>query len=406
MRRNHASPVAHRPGSAGEILDILRDGRARTRRDLALLTGQARTTVAQRLGVLMEAGLVRPTDEAAATGGRPSAAFEFSHDSRLVLAVDLGANHATYGIADLNGDVLASRTDAVRIDDGPQAVMSLVFERLDQLLADPRAAGREVLAAGVGLPGPVDQHTGRPTSPPIMPGWDGYDLRSVLSRRYGCPVFVDNDANVLAIGERAVSWPHVDDLMFVKVATGIGAGVISGGRLLHGAQGAAGDLGHVHCQAAGERPCRCGNRGCLEALAGGMSIAATLTEQGVPAGSPSDLVALVRSGNLETVHALREAGRALGEVLATCTALFNPRVIVIGGEIVEVGEPLLAGVRESVYSRALPLASRDLRVVVTTSGPLGGVLGAARMALDAVFAPGFLERMADRDPAAVDRTSA
>lgn len=401
-----AGPVAHRPGSAGEILQILRDGRARTRRDLAALTGQARTTVAQRLTLLADAGLVREAEESAATGGRPSAAFAFNGDGRIVLAVDLGANHATYGVANLYGEILASTTDSVRIGDGPETVMRLVFSRLERLLATPGIAGREVLAAGVGLPGPVDQHTGRPTSPPIMPGWDGYDVRQALASRHHCPVFVDNDANVLALGERAVAWPDVTDLMFVKVATGIGAGIISGGRLLHGAQGAAGDLGHVFCRAAGDRPCRCGNRGCLESLAGGMSIAATLTEQGVPAGSPSDIVALVRAGNLETVHALRDAGRALGDVLATCTALFNPRVIVIGGEIVDVGEPLLAGVRESVYSRALPLASRDLRVVVARSGALGGVIGAARMALDGVFSADFLEQTLDREPAAVDLTSA
>jgi predicted NBD/HSP70 family sugar kinase len=403
---NVAGPEAHRPGSAGEILQILRDGKARTRRDLAGLTGQARTTVAQRLSVLTDVGLVREAEETAATGGRPSAAFAFDAEGKVVLAIDLGANHATYGVADLRGEILASATDMVRIGDGPKVVMELVLTRLEELLATPGIAKRDVLAIGVGLPGPVDQHTGRPTSPPIMPGWDGYDIRTVLADRYCCPVFVDNDANVLALGERAVAWPDVADLMFVKVATGVGAGIISGEHLLHGAQGAAGDLGHVYSKAANDRPCRCGNRGCLESLAGGMSIAARLTEQGVPADSPSDIVSLVRAGNLETVLALREAGRALGEVLATCTALFNPRVIVIGGEIVEVGEPLLAGVRESIYSRALPLASRDLRVVVAKSGALGGVIGAARMALDSVFSAQFLDQVLDKEPAEVGLTSA
>lgn len=389
----------HQPGSAGEILQILRDGTPRTKRELALLTGQARTTVSQRLSVLAAAGLVREADETAATGGRPSAAFTFRGDD-VVLGVDLGANHATYGVATLTGEILEHATDVVAISEGPDLVMRLVVDRLGELLARPGVAGRRVLALGIGVPGPVDQDTGRPISPPIMPGWDGYDLREELSRRYGCPVFVDNDANVLAIGERAVVWPDVGDLVFVKIATGIGAGIISGGRLLHGSEGAAGDLGHVHSAAAGDRPCRCGNRGCLESLAGGLSIAATLTDQGVPASSPRDVVELVRQGNIESVQALREAGRALGDVLATCTALLNPRVVVIGGEIVEVGEPLLAGVRESVYSRALPLASRNLQVAVARSGPLGGVVGAARMAVDGVFSPAHLDTTLDRVPAA------
>ena len=390
----------HLPGSAGELLQILRDGRPHTKRDLSLITGQARTTVASRLSVLAAAGLVREAGEAAATGGRPSAAFEFAADNRVVLAVDLGANHATYAITDLFGEVLAHATDAVRIGDGPAAVMGLVFRRLAELRATSDAGARAVLAVGVGVPGPVEQHSGRPTSPPIMPGWDGYDIRQAVAERFGCPVFVDNDANVLALGERAVAWPDIDDLIFVKVATGIGAGIVSGGRLLHGAEGAAGDLGHVYSAAAEGRPCRCGNRGCLESLAGGMSIAATLTDAGVPASSPSDIVDLVKNGNLDSIRALRDAGRALGDVLATCTALLNPRVIVIGGEIVEAGEPLLAGVRESVYSRALPLASRNLRVAVAQSGPLGGVIGAARMAIDAVFSPEFLDVALEPQPSA------
>lgn len=388
----------HHPGSAGEILEILRDGTPRTRRELALLTGQARTTVSQRLAVLAGAGLVRETDETAATGGRPSAAYAFRGDDLLVLAVDLGAHHATYALTDLFGEVLEHTTDAIAISDGPDVVMALVLDRLEELRSRPGMGTRRVLAVGIGLPGPVDQDTGRPTSPPIMPGWDGYDVRRALGERYGCPVFVDNDANVLALGERAVAWPGVDDLVFVKVATGIGAGIVSGGRLLHGAEGAAGDLGHVYSAAADGRPCRCGNRGCLESIAGGLSIAATLTERGVPAASPRDIVDLVRAGNIDSVQALRQAGRALGDVLATCTALLNPRVIVLGGEIVEVGEPLLAGVRESVYARALPLASRDLRVAVAQSGELGGVVGAARLAIDAIFSPEHLDAALDRTP--------
>lgn len=391
---------SYQPGSAGEILGILRDGVPRTKRELALLTGQARTTVSQRLALLAAARLVGETDETAATGGRPSATWAFRGHELAVLAVDLGANHATYAVTDMFGEVLAHATDGIAIGDGPAVVMGLVLRRLDELLARPEVAGRDVLAVGIGLPGPVDQESGRPTSPPIMPGWDGYDVRHALSERYRCPVLVDNDANVLALGERAVAWPDVDDLVYVKVATGIGAGIISGGRLLHGAEGAAGDLGHVHSAAARDRPCRCGNRGCLEAVAGGLSIAATLDERGVPARTPRDIVEHVRAGNLESVQALRQAGRALGDVLATCTALLNPRVIVIGGEIVEAGEPLLAGVRESVYTRALPLASRDLRVAVARSGALGGVVGAAHLAIDAVLSPEHLDVALAREPAA------
>jgi len=375
----------------GQMLGILRDGLPRTRSELAELTGQSRSAVAARLAVLVDAGLVRRTAQTAATGGRPSAAFTFNGPGQHALAVDLGANHATYAVADLAGTVLAHRSDQVPIADGPNVVMPLVQRRLTDLLAELGIDEHTVRTVGIGLPGPVDQHTGLPTSPPIMPGWDGYDVRRTLGERFGCPVFVDNDANLLALGERTLSFPDTAALIFVKVATGIGAGIISGGRLLHGVDGAAGDLGHTFTPAAAERTCRCGNRGCLETVAGGLSIAATLSAEGVAARCPLDIVDLVRAGNLQAVQALREAGRALGEVLATCTALFNPSVIVIGGEIVTAGEPLLAGVRESVYSRALPLAARRLRVRVADSGALGGVHGALRLATDGLLAPPHLD---------------
>ncbi|GEL45437.1 sugar kinase [Cellulomonas hominis] len=381
---------AHQPGSAGEVLGLLRHGRVRTRTELAELTKQSRTTISQRLAVLVGAGLVREADRAASTGGRPSAAFAFDGAAHHVLAVDLGARHATYAVADLDGTVLATTTDPVRVADGPQVVIELVGRRLEELRAGLGLSGRAPRALGIGLPGPVDHTSGRPTSPPIMPGWDGCDVRRVLGERFGCPVFADNDANLLALGERALAYPDVDDLVYVKVATGIGAGIISGGRLLHGAAGAAGDLGHVHSPAAGDRMCRCGNRGCLEALAGGQAVAAALTAQGVPARSSADLTRLVQEGSLPTIQALRAAGRALGDVLSTCIALLNPRVLVLGGEMVAIGEPLLAGVRESVFSRALPLAGRDLRVAVARSGALGGVRGAAHLAIEGALAPAAL----------------
>ncbi len=384
--RTTRSARHHAPGSTGDVLTILRDGRPRTKRELSDLTGVARTTIAQRLSDLENAGLVREFESPRATGGRPSAAYQLDSAASVVLAVDLGASHATIAATDLLGNVLSHVTQQTCISDGPSAVMALIFDRIDLLRSDPAIERLPVRGIGIGLPGPVDQNTGRPTSPPLMVGWDGFDVHGALQARYSCPVYVDNDANILALGEQTHAWPEIQDLIFVKIATGVGTGIISGGRLLHGSQGSAGDLGHVYSPAAQDRPCRCGNRSCLESLASAASIAATLTSKGHPATSAADVVALVRSGNIESVRALREAGRALGDVLAMCTALLNPQVIVIGGEITNVGEPLLAGVRESIYARALPLASRNLKVAVARSGRLGGVIGAARMAIENVFA--------------------
>ncbi len=373
-------------GTAGGILGILRDGRPRTKTELAVLTDQARSTVGQRLDALMAAGLVAETASPASTGGRPSAAYEFQGRSQTVLVAELGARHATFAVTNLLGEVLAEVTDDdLRIDSGPRAIMPRVVDRLEQLsasLGHPRVAG-----IGVGLPGPVEHASGRPKSPPIMPGWDGYDVVGTLRDRFGAPVLVDNDANLLALGEHTLAWPDVADLIYVKVATGVGAGILVSGELVRGAEGAAGDIGHVYTPLAQDRPCRCGNTGCLEALAGGLSIAQHLTELGFPADGAPDVAALARGGNLEAIRALRESGRAIGSVLATCIALLNPRVIVLGGELALVGEALLAGVRESVYRRTLPLASQHLRVVPAKSGRLGGALGAAQLVLDSLFDP-------------------
>lgn len=370
-------------GTAGDVLGILRDGRPRTRSELAALTGQARSTIAQRIERLQAAGLVGATKVPAATGGRPSAAYEFLGDSKHVLVAELGARHATFVATNLLGEILLDRTEDIRIDAGPNQVMGHVASRLQALRDD--LGGVPIAGIGVGLPGPVEHATGRPTSPPIMPGWDGFDVVGTLRDRFDAPVFVDNDANLMALGEHALVWPTVDDLIYVKVASGVGAGILAGGELVRGAEGAAGDMGHVYTPLAENTVCRCGNTGCLEAIAGGISLAHRLNEVGHPADGAPDVAALARSGNIDAIRALRDAGRAIGSVLATCISLLNPRVIALGGELSMASEALLAGVREVVYRRTLPLASQNLRVVAARSGTLSGAVGAARLVLDALF---------------------
>jgi predicted NBD/HSP70 family sugar kinase len=200
-------------------------------------------------------------------------------------------------------------------------------------------------------------------NPPIMPGWDNFDVQGYLRDRLGVVALVDNDVNIMALGEHFTQWPMAEHMMFVKVATGIGSGLISHGRLHRGAQGAAGDLGHLQLPHGADIVCRCGNTGCLEAVASGSAIAAKLTDQGLPAKSSRDVVTLARGGSVEALHLVRQAGRDIGEVLAAAVSLFNPSVIVIGGSLAQAGEHLIAGVREVVYKRSLPLATQDLRIV-------------------------------------------
>lgn len=374
------------PG-AGEIFQILRDGQARTKAELAELTGLARSTVAVRVDALLAAGLVRPAGEAVSTGGRPPARVAFNPEAGIVLAVDLGATHATVAVADLTGRILESRTRPIEIGDGPEPLLDAILADGKDLLAAAKRSGRGLFGIGIGVPGPVEHSTGRPTNPPIMPGWDRFDIPTYVRRTFDVPVLVDNDVNILALGEQVTAWPHVADLVFVKVATGIGAGIIAGGELQRGAQGSAGDMGHVQVPHGSDRSREPDDDRDLEALASGSAIAAALRASGLESENSSDVVALVKAGNTDAIAATRQAGRDVGEVLSTVVNLLNPSVIVLGGSIARAGEHLLAGVREVVYRRSIPLATQHLTIVQTQAGERAAVLGAAIMVAREVLSP-------------------
>ncbi|WP_232828090.1 ROK family transcriptional regulator [Kribbella monticola] len=368
------------PGSAHGVLRLLLDGRPRTRAELIDLTGLARSTVTGRLEELLAAGFVVPSGEAASSGGRPPARFRFNPTARLVLAGDVGATHLTVALADLTGEIVDTITVVQTIDDGPEAVLTAFADHARALLSRTGHGTDKLAGTGIGLPGPVEHSTGRPNHPPIMPGWDSYDVVSRIAAEFPGPVLVDNDVNIMALGEHTTQYAGVEHLLFVKVATGIGAGVISGGRLHRGAQGAAGDIGHI--QAPGHTElCRCGNHGCLEAVASASAIAAQLRSTGLEPRSSLDVVELVRSGNTAATKAVRQAGREIGTVLAACVSLLNPSVIVIGGSLSQAGDCLLAGIREAIYARSLPLATTELTVAASRTGQQAAVRGAAAMVL-------------------------
>jgi predicted NBD/HSP70 family sugar kinase len=307
--------------------------------------------------------------------------------------VDIGASHVRLAVSDLTGRPLHESASDLAVAEGPDAVLGWVLEAGDALIRRSGRTVADLLAIGVGLPGPVEYSSGRPINPPIMPGWDRFDVRGTLDAHFHVPVLVDNDVNIMALGERETAWPDVDHLVFVKVATGIGSGVISGGILQRGAQGIAGDIGHVQVPRGADVPCHCGNRGCLEALASGPALAAALRGAGVGVHSNQDVVDLVKRGNLEAIQAVRQAGRDLGEVLTACVSLVNPSVIVLGGSMAQAGEQLIAGVREVVYSRSMPLATQHLQIVQSGAGPDAAVIGASMLAIHHALSPARIDAM-------------
>jgi len=358
---------------------------------LTALTGQSRSTIAARLEMLTTLGLIGPAGEANSTGGRPPAVFAFTPAVKLVLAIDQGVTHMGVAVTDLAANVLVEHYEPSDIAAGPDRVLPRIVEVGKKLIAESGRPLTDLAAVGIGLPGPVDHSTGRPINPPIMPGWDDIDVPGILGDKLNAPVLVDNDVNIMALGEHAKAYPDVDHLLFIKLATGIGAGVIMDGELRRGARGAAGDLGHVAVIGGEERLCRCGNYGCLEALASGMALVDDLGKTDLAVTDLRDVVEAVRRGDLTASGAVRDAGRQIGEVLATCVSLFNPTLIVIGGIMSEAGNHLLAGIREVVYRRSLPLATQQLRIATTEVGSRAGIYGASVMAAEQVLSVNAIE---------------
>ncbi|WP_442784690.1 ROK family protein [Arthrobacter sp. PL16] len=378
---------------ASELFQILRDGRPRTRSELAEQMGLARSTVTLRIEALMELGLVGFVNDAVSTGGRPSSRIALKAGSKVVLGVDIGASHLQVAVTDLTGHILQQSARSIEITQGPDVVLQAVVELGSKLLIDSGRVLTDLLAIGIGVPGPVEHRTGRPINPPIMPGWNGYDVPGYLQRHFHVPVLVDNDVNIMALGERNVAWPKVDNLVFVKVATGIGAGIVSSGMLQRGADGVAGDIGHIRVHGGTGVPCHCGNQDCLEAVASGPAVASKLRGLGLEASTGEDVVRLVGEGSTGAIHAVRQAGRDVGEVLSACVSLINPSVIVIGGSMALTGEQFIAGIREMVYSRTIPLATQHLQIVQSSSGPNAGVLGASMLAIHHAMSPHRIDAM-------------
>ena len=374
--------------TAGEVLALIRDGRARTRAELVRLTGLSRATVSQRVESLLGGGFVYEAGEAPSTGGRPPQTLAFNSDAGVVLVADLDVTHARLAVADLSGSLLAESTGEIDIADGPDRVISWMLEGFEALLDRVSRGSAAVRGIGIGVPGPVEYSAGRAVSPPIMPGWDGVAIPALVQKVHPVPVLVDNDVNIMALGEYWTNWrDRVDDLLFVKVGTGIGSGLVMHGRIYRGQNGAAGDMGHIRVPSAGSVVCRCGNVGCLEAVASGAALATELRAMGVDAQGVRDVAREATGGNTRAIRMIREAGRQIGEVLAGAVNLLNPGAIVLGGDVALAAAELVAGVREAVYERSTVLATNDLRVQTSELNERAGVTGAAVMIIESILLP-------------------
>jgi predicted NBD/HSP70 family sugar kinase len=321
----------------------------------------------------------------------------------------LGALHIHVGVAMLDGDILEQQHRAWDISKGPAETLEAAMAMIDDVLA--RTPDAPVWGVSVGVPGPVDFATGRPVAPPIMPGWNGFDVRRRFEQRYDAPVWVDNDVNLLALNERSLRGDERLDLIYCKVGTGIGAGLLSQGRLHRGANGAAGDIGHVRV-AGSEEPCRCGKVGCLEAVAGGWALVrdaeAAIAEGATGALArrsaegftltPEDVARAAEDGDALAISLIQHGARVVGEAIAALVNMFNPGTIVIGGAVVGAGEVFLAEVRQRVYELSLPLATRDLTILQSRDDLREPLRGGAEMVREQLFDATFPRWFADGSP--------
>ncbi|GAA4973597.1 ROK family transcriptional regulator [Actinoplanes utahensis] len=378
------------------LLQLLRDEGPISRAELADRLELTRPRLLAEVERLVAAEYVAEAGMAASRGGRRSTLVEL-HPRLHFAAVDLGASSIDVEVTNGRLETVAAYTEAADIRSGPKAIL----HRVNELLAKARVDGvyDRLDAIGVGVPGPVSFRDGVPVSPPIMPGWDRFPVRELMTREHGCPTVVDNDVNIMAIGERHGGVAHsVDDFLFIKIGTGIGCGIHLNGEVYRGTDGCAGDIGHIQVDPQGPM-CSCGNIGCLEALFSGVGLARDALAAARSGASPSlaerltagapltarDVADGAAEGDVTCIQLIREGGSRIGSVLAALVSFANPSMIVIGGGLAQLGHILLAEIRSAVYRRSLPLATGNLPVVLSELGPRAGVTGAAVLASHVAF---------------------
>jgi predicted NBD/HSP70 family sugar kinase len=371
------NPAGVSPLSA-RVLDLVASGQAVTRTDLGAALGAPASTISLAVNGLVELGLIAEEGTQGATGGRPRKVLRLGGTDEFAVAADLGGSHARIGIVLPGGEATDIDTVPFSLSDGPEKGLARLAELFEEL-ADGRGHGT-LRAIGMSLPGPVDIATGGVDQPSRMPGWHRFPAAAWMEERFGLPVAVDNDANLMAIAEHVVHAPeHVHTIM-VKAGSAIGTGIIVDGHIYRGATGAAGDITHVRIDAADSRPCSCGNTGCLETIASGAALVRTLREQDVDVENILDVVKLVERADPLATMAVRRAGHYLGEVLAANVNFFNPNAVYLGG-ILSTLEPFVAAVRSELYEACHPLVTQHLTIARASLGADAGLIGAGVSAL-------------------------
>ena len=369
--------------SSARVISSFLGFRTLTRQEIQAKTSLSRVTVSQVVQELIDHKILIEADQLPSNGGRKPNALTVNPDCGYIGICYFSATALTVAVSDLSGVIKNERREFNMIEEGPAKALPRSSEwLLEALKGIPKS---KLLGIVVGVPGPVEHKTGVVINPPIMRGWDGVNISAHFNDIFDVPVFLENDVNLMVIAEHRLIYPDVDNLIFVKMSTGIGSGLIIDGRLYRGSQGSAGDIGHVQLDALKGLPCRCGHHDCVESFSSGWALIEKLKGMGYKVKTVSDLVSAARKGNAEITRILNEAAGYIGHAIADAVNLLNPSKVVIQGRISESSDRVLATIKEVVYQRASALASKNLEIVSSKLDENRGIYGAAQLGIEEFF---------------------
>ncbi|MFH8789004.1 ROK family transcriptional regulator [Streptomyces roseoverticillatus] len=361
------------------VVRAVRTAGSLTQAEIARTTGLSAATVSNIVRELKEGGTVEVTPTS--SGGRRARSVSLSGDAGVVVGVDFGHTHLRVAVGNLAQRVLAEDAEPLDVDASAAQGLDRAEQLVRRLLDDAGIDAGKIIGVGLGVPGPIDVETGTLGSTAILPGWAGTNPRDELASRLSVPVHVDNDANLGALGE--LVWGAgrgASDLAYIKVASGVGAGLVINGQIYRGPGGTAGEIGHITLDESGP-VCRCGNRGCLETFTAARYVLPLLHSAHGTDLTVARMVQLAREGDPGCRRVISDVGRHIGSGVANLCNLLNPRRVVLGGDLAPAGELILAPIRESVSRYAIPSAARQLEVVPGALGGRAEVLGALALVL-------------------------
>ena len=387
--------------SEAEVIRVLRRSGQTSRPEITHITGWSRAKTSQEVNALIEKGYLVERGKGLSKGGRKPRILQMNNQMGFVVGIDIGATSLDIALGDINGNILQRMTEPTDVRQPPEFVLGRCRDLILDMLTVENIRPERILGIGIGVPGPVDFVHGVLVAPPLMPDWENYPIRDFLGEPFPSAfVVIDNDVNIMALGELySGNTENVDHFLVVKIGTGIGCGIMVNRKIHRGYTGSAGDIGHI-CVDKNGPICRCGNRGCLEAMAAGPAIAqkamqaareersdllSKMMNENGGVLTPEDVNIACREGDEAALEIIRESGQMIGDVLAGLVNFFNPSHIFITGGIANFGNHLLIAIKHAVLRRSLPLATEDLSIGFSQIGSDAGVLGAIKLALEYLF---------------------